>query len=134
MKNIRRQLKKGFTLVEIMVVIAIIALLAAIALPNLLRARINANETAAQAALKSIGTALEMYLNTNNVYPPDTTSLIGITPPYLRIDYFDGSPHNGFTFSADLTDSSYTVDAVPASSTQGTSSFTLSTGALIQKN
>jgi type IV pilus assembly protein PilA len=134
MKNTRTQFKNGFTLVEIMVVVAIIALLAAIAIPNLLRARLNANETAAQAALKSIGTALEMYINTNNVYPPDTTSLIGITPPYLRTDYFDGATHNGYTFNADLTDSSYTVDAVPASSSQGTSSFTLSTGALIQKN
>ena len=49
--------KKGFTFLEIMIVVAIIALLAAIAIPNLLRTRIQANESAAISSLKTITTA-----------------------------------------------------------------------------
>ncbi|PIW73849.1 MAG: pili assembly chaperone, partial [bacterium (Candidatus Ratteibacteria) CG_4_8_14_3_um_filter_41_36] len=53
--------KKGFTLVEIMIVVAIIALLAAIAIPNLLRARLNANEGAAIGNMHTLVTALGSY-------------------------------------------------------------------------
>jgi len=54
-------MRKGFTLVEIMIVVAIIALLAAIAIPNLLRARLNANDAAAKASLQALVTAIESY-------------------------------------------------------------------------
>ena len=55
--KMRKLGRKGFTLVEIMIVVAIIALLAAIAIPNLLRARHNANESAALAPLKTLFTS-----------------------------------------------------------------------------
>ncbi|MDP2980719.1 MAG: type II secretion system protein, partial [Candidatus Omnitrophota bacterium] len=53
--------RHGFTLVEIMIFVAIISLLAAIAIPNLLRARHNANEAAGIAALRTISTACESF-------------------------------------------------------------------------
>ncbi|MFP4497277.1 MAG: type II secretion system protein [Vulcanimicrobiota bacterium] len=54
-------MKKGFTLIELMIVIAIISILASIIIPNIQRARFQANVQACGQNLKAIGTAFEMY-------------------------------------------------------------------------
>lgn len=58
--------QKGFSLIELLIVVAIILIIASIAIPNLLRARMNANETAAVQAVRTINTAQIEY---NSAYP-----------------------------------------------------------------
>jgi len=63
--------KNAFTLIELLIVVAIIAILAAIAIPNFLEAQIRAKVSRAKSDLRSIGTAVESYATDWNRYPPN---------------------------------------------------------------
>ena len=127
----RKKSRKGFSFVEMLIVVAIIAILAVIAIPNMLRARVDAHDTVAQATLKSIAVALETYLASYHVYPTDPNNLINVNPPYLNKDYFTGM-HQGFNFSHNLSAYSYSITATPVSmGSTGTRSYTITTGAVL---
>lgn len=72
--------EKGFSLIELLIVVAIILVIAAIAIPNLLRSRMAANEAAAVSALRAITTAEHAY---NQAYPDVgfTCTMSALGPP-----------------------------------------------------
>jgi len=73
--------QEGFSLIELLIVVAIILIIAAIAIPNLLRARITANETAAIANIRTIVTAqIGHFTSYSNGYAGGLGALGGVTP------------------------------------------------------
>jgi type IV pilus assembly protein PilA len=73
---------KGFSLIELLIVIAIILIIAAIAIPNLLQARMSANESSAAGALRSLTSAEITYYNNypSTGYAPSISALGGASP------------------------------------------------------
>jgi len=67
-------MKRAFTLIELLIVVAIIGILAAIAVPNFLNAQLRAKIAKAESEMKTIADALSMYFLDNNNYPPDGTN------------------------------------------------------------
>ncbi|PJA33351.1 MAG: prepilin-type cleavage/methylation domain-containing protein [Zetaproteobacteria bacterium CG_4_9_14_3_um_filter_53_7] len=62
--------EKGFTLIELMIVVAIIGILASIAIPQFASYRVKAFNSAAQSDLRTAQTTFEVFFNDNNEYPP----------------------------------------------------------------
>jgi prepilin-type N-terminal cleavage/methylation domain-containing protein len=101
----------GFTLVEIMIVVAIIALLAAIAVPNFLRARKRSQATRILEDLRIIDSAVDQYAIENNKAGGDTVTWAGVQG-YLK----NGSSlynSGGTDMLGGSYGSSFTVDAIP---------------------
>jgi type IV pilus assembly protein PilA len=109
--------QEGFSLIELLIVVAIILIIAAIAIPSLIRARVSANESAAAANTRTIITAEIQYHTTFAVYSPDLTSMgtpasgcaTGVPPSSgaclldFALSNAGTNPKSGYLFTASAT-------------------------------
>lgn len=110
-----RMNRKGFTLVEIMIVVAIIGLLAAIAIPNFIKARETAEKNACIANLKQIQGAVQVWAIDKQKTSTDSPTTSDLVPDYIKA--WPKCKTNAYAVPA--------VSADPVCPTSGTTGHTL---------
>jgi len=134
-----RNRQKGFSLIELLIVVAIILIIAAIAIPNLVRAKMAANEASAVASLRTYNTSIVAYETTYQTAPGTNLSTLGpaTTPSSTAADLVDsllGSSapvKSGYSFtyspgtapSGSTIISTYAITADPLNTSTGQRHF-----------
>ena len=124
----------GFTLIELMIVVAIIAIIAAIAIPNLMRSRMSANEASAAGGIRTISTGEVSYQAAGISVDPatgvgqygDLTALGSGTVPFIDSALSSGTK-SGYTYAITATPNStapnFTATAQPAGTNTGIKTY-----------
>jgi prepilin-type N-terminal cleavage/methylation domain-containing protein len=111
----------GFSLVEVLVTVAIIALLTAVALPQYIAYRAQAVDAQMKDDLKSAALAMESYFSDKKIYPTSVAEIVGT----------GFNQTQGVALTIDLTSpSTYTLTAAKPSGSQASFSYDSSTGAI----
>jgi len=115
-----RNKQKGFSLIELLIVVAIILIIAAIAIPNLLRSKMAANEASAVGSLRTLNTACVTYSTLYGGFPASLAALggegTGTAPTSTAAELIDNVLQGGtkagynFTFSPGTADAANNID------------------------
>ncbi len=122
--------QKGFSLIELLIVVAIILIIAAIAVPNLMRSRMSANEASAVGSVRTINSAEAMYQQANPTIGYGKLSDLGLATNGNLLDStlgVDSPTKSGYAFTltlgSDTPISTFVIGAAPVSSSTGTRQF-----------
>jgi prepilin-type N-terminal cleavage/methylation domain-containing protein len=123
--------EQGFSLIELLIVVAIIAIIAAIAVPSMLQARMAANEAGAIQSCRTMGSAEVAYAAINN---QSYTELATLVSGGFLDDRFSGGSLNGYTFGAGADHSLPDVFAFEGQpdSSKGRYAYTISTDQVVR--
>ena len=131
---------EGFSLIELMIVVAVIGIIAAIAIPNLLASRRAANEASAISGVRTLATAEALYRQTNGNgtdYADMSTLLAqGMIDGVLASATAAATAKSGYIYAVTVPAdfSSYVVGAAPKSTITGSRRFAADTPAVIYED
>jgi prepilin-type N-terminal cleavage/methylation domain-containing protein len=141
---------KGFSLIELLIVVAIILIIAAIAIPNFLRSRVAANQASAVASLHTLGIAEATYSSTfgqgfsvdmQSLAPPPGNANVSSTAAGLIDSTLTSGSKSGYSFTyspgpAGATGiiTTYSFTAVPITSSTGTNYYYTDESGVIHLN